>query len=166
MVHHPFLPTLYTEFKFFHFSCIVMELCSGGDLYSLLHKQPDKRFSLATARFYAAEVLVGLEYLHMLGVIHRDLKLENMLVRSNGHMMLFDFDLSLCSTVVSLSTNLDPSFALPIPSRYDPRPQTIPPSPSLFSYLPSLNQPFWSCKNQNLSPSNRLFMAELIDARS
>uniref|UniRef100_A0A803LIE7 non-specific serine/threonine protein kinase n=1 Tax=Chenopodium quinoa TaxID=63459 RepID=A0A803LIE7_CHEQI len=52
-----------------------------------------------TDRFYAAEVLLALEYLHMLGVIYRDLKPENVLVRDDGHIMLSDFDLSLRCTV-------------------------------------------------------------------
>lgn len=47
-------------------------------------------------RFYVAEVLLALEYLHMLGIIYRDLKPENILVREDGHIMLSDFDLSLC----------------------------------------------------------------------
>lgn len=51
MLDHPFLPTLYAEFEASHFSCIVMEFCSGGDLHSLRHKQPRKRFSLASARY-------------------------------------------------------------------------------------------------------------------
>lgn len=46
-------------------------------------------------RFYAAEVLLALEYLHMMGVVYRDLKPENVLVREDGHIMLSDFDLSL-----------------------------------------------------------------------
>ena len=50
MLDHPFLPTLYAEFEASHFSCIVMEYCSGGDLHSLRHKQPHHRFSLASAR--------------------------------------------------------------------------------------------------------------------
>lgn len=65
-------------------------------------------------RFYVAEVLLALEYLHMLGIIYRDLKPENILVREDGHIMLTDFDLSLrCSvnpTLLQLSsTNLDPA---------------------------------------------------------
>lgn len=47
------------------------------------------------SRFYAAEVLLALEYLHMMGVVYRDLKPENVLVREDGHIMLSDFDLSL-----------------------------------------------------------------------
>lgn len=45
-----------------------------------------------------AEVLLALEYLHMLGIIYRDLKPENVLVREDGHIMLSDFDLSLRCT--------------------------------------------------------------------
>ncbi|KAL4577046.1 hypothetical protein LXL04_013147 [Taraxacum kok-saghyz] len=45
--------------------------------------------------FYVAEILLALEYLHMLGIVYRDLKPENILVREDGHIMLTDFDLSL-----------------------------------------------------------------------
>lgn len=50
MLDHPFLPTLHAEFEASHFSCVVMEYCSGGDLHSLRHKQPNQRFSLNSAR--------------------------------------------------------------------------------------------------------------------
>lgn len=46
------------------------------------------------ARFYAGEVLLALEYLHMMGFIYRDLKPENVLMHASGHIMLTDFDLS------------------------------------------------------------------------
>ncbi|KAM6549752.1 hypothetical protein CsatB_021428 [Cannabis sativa] len=92
---HPFLPTLYTHFETEKFSCLVMEFCPGGDLHNLRQRQPGKFFSEHAARFYVAEVLLALEYLHMLGIIYRDLKPENVLVREDGHIMLSDFDLSL-----------------------------------------------------------------------
>lgn len=54
-------------------------------------------------RFFASEVLLALEYLHMLGIVYRDLKPENVLVRDDGHIMLSDFDLSLrCSVSPTL----------------------------------------------------------------
>ncbi|GAU29032.1 hypothetical protein TSUD_165500 [Trifolium subterraneum] len=92
---HPFLPSLYTHFETESFSCLVMEFCPGGDLHALRQRQPGKYFSEHAARFYVAEVLLALEYLHMLGIIYRDLKPENVLVREDGHIMLSDFDLSL-----------------------------------------------------------------------
>ncbi|KAF8390829.1 hypothetical protein HHK36_023128 [Tetracentron sinense] len=98
LLDHPFLPTLYSYFETDKFNCLVMEFCSGGNLHSLRQKQPNKFFSEEAARFYASEVLMALEYLHMLGIVYRDLKPENVLVREEGHIMLSDFDLSLrCS---------------------------------------------------------------------
>ncbi|KAL4563552.1 hypothetical protein LXL04_027595 [Taraxacum kok-saghyz] len=161
MLDHPFLPSLYAQFEASHFSCVVMEYCSGGDLHSLRHKQPRKRFSLSAARFYAAEVLVALEYLHMLGIIYRDLKPENVLVRSDGHIMLTDFDLSLCSDAIPAvqSQSLSSSPDLPSSSPAVSRPSSHP-----FSCLPS--QLFRSKKVQSFSSTKRLFVAEPVTARS
>ncbi|CAN6462000.1 unnamed protein product [Victoria cruziana] len=114
LLDHPFLPTLYTHFETDRFSCLVMEFCPGGDLHTLRQRQPGKHFSEYAARFYAAEVLLALEYLHMLGVVYRDLKPENVLVREDGHIMLSDFDLSLrCAVkptlIKSSMSDFDPS---------------------------------------------------------
>ncbi|KAL4308868.1 hypothetical protein GQ457_01G007240 [Hibiscus cannabinus] len=96
---HPFLPSLYTHFETDKFSCLVMEFCPGGDLHTLRQRQPGKHFTELAVKFYVAEVLLALEYLHMLGIVYRDLKPENVLVREDGHIMLSDFDLSLRCTV-------------------------------------------------------------------
>ncbi|XP_050237456.1 serine/threonine-protein kinase D6PKL1 [Mercurialis annua] len=113
LLDHPFLPTLYTHFETDRFSCLVMEYCPGGDLHTLRQRQPGKHFSEYAARFYAAEVLLALEYIHMLGVVYRDLKPENVLVRDDGHIMLSDFDLSLrCAvspTLIRTSFDTDAS---------------------------------------------------------
>ncbi|KAJ0434552.1 putative protein kinase AGC-RSK-2 family [Helianthus annuus] len=107
---HPFLPTLYTHFETDKFSCLVMEFCPGGDLHMLRQRQPGKYFTEQAAKFYVAEVLLAMEYLHMLGIVYRDLKPENVLVREDGHIMLSDFDLSLrCSVSPTLvkSSSMD-----------------------------------------------------------
>ncbi|CAI0544235.1 unnamed protein product [Linum tenue] len=113
MLDHPFLPTLYAHFLSEKLSCLVMEYCPGGDLHVLRQKQPDRCFSEHATRFFVAEVLLALEYLHMLGVVYRDLKPENVLVREDGHIMLSDFDLSLRCAVnpvllQSTSPDIDP----------------------------------------------------------
>lgn len=109
MLDHPFLPSLYAHFRTDKFSCLVMEYCPGGDLHVLRQKQPSKCFSEQAARFYIAEVLLALEYLHMLGVVYRDLKPENVLVREDGHIMLTDFDLSLrCAVNLTLVKSSSP----------------------------------------------------------
>ncbi|XVF77756.1 hypothetical protein PTKIN_Ptkin14bG0072300 [Pterospermum kingtungense] len=103
LLDHPFLPTLYSYFETDKLYCLVMEFCSGGNLHSLRQKQPNKYFTEEAARFFASEVLLALEYLHMLGIVYRDLKPENVLVRDEGHIMLSDFDLSLrCSVSPTL----------------------------------------------------------------
>ncbi|KAK7405792.1 hypothetical protein VNO78_07401 [Psophocarpus tetragonolobus] len=98
LLDHPFLPNLYSYFETDKYYCLVMEFCSSGSLHSLRLKQPDKHFTEEATRFYCSEILLALEYLHMLGIVYRDLKPENVLVRDEGHIMLSDFDLSLrCS---------------------------------------------------------------------
>lgn len=97
MLDHPFLPKLYGCAENEKLTCLLTEFCPGGDLHLLRQRQPAKRFNEYAVRFYAAELVVALEYLHVLGVIYRDLKPENVLVRSDGHIMLTDFDLSLKS---------------------------------------------------------------------
>ncbi|KAG0567577.1 hypothetical protein KC19_7G145000 [Ceratodon purpureus] len=115
---HPFLPTLYSHFDTAQFSCLVMEYCSGGDLHSLRQKQPGKCFPDMAAKFYAAEILLALEYLHMMGVVYRDLKPENVLVREDGHIMLSDFDLSLrCAVNPSLIMSTPHPLLAVLPSR-------------------------------------------------
>jgi protein-serine/threonine kinase len=55
-------------------------------------------------RFYTAELLCALEYLHINGYIHKDIKPENIMIDKNGHIKLTDFDLS-CKTNVSVNIN-------------------------------------------------------------
>lgn len=128
---HPFLPTLYTHFETDKFSCLVMEFCPGGDLHTLRQRQPGKHFTEQAVKFYVAEVLLAMEYLHMLGIVYRDLKPENVLVREDGHIMLSDFDLSLrCSVSPTLvkSSSMDSEPLRRNTSVYCAQPACIEPS--------------------------------------
>nr|AHZ63843.1 neochrome 2 [Cylindrocystis brebissonii] len=95
---HPFLPTLYASYQTAKHVCFVTDFCKGGELYSILEEQPENRFDEPLVRFYAAEVLLALEYLHCQGVIYRDLKPENLLLTDGGHILLTDFDLSILTS--------------------------------------------------------------------
>ena len=70
-----------------------MEYVPGGELFNVLAKE--KRFEENTAKFYAVEVILALEYLHNeLKIVYRDLKPENILIDIDGHIRLSDFGLS------------------------------------------------------------------------
>mmetsp|Transcript_3928 Transcript_3928/g.6018 ORF Transcript_3928/g.6018 Transcript_3928/m.6018 type:complete len:485 (-) Transcript_3928:100-1554(-) len=98
---HPFIMTMYCSFQTNERLYFVMEYCAGGEFFRMLQKQPRKCLPEEYVRFYAAEVLLALEYLHMLGFVYRDLKPENILVHESGHLMLADFDLSKALGVIS-----------------------------------------------------------------
>nr|AHZ63852.1 phototropin [Stangeria eriopus] len=94
MMDHPFLPALYASFQTKTHICLITDYCPGGELFLLLDRQPMKVLNEDAVRFYAAEVVVALEYLHCQGIIYRDLKPENVLLQRDGHVVLTDFDLS------------------------------------------------------------------------
>ncbi|CAI8608681.1 unnamed protein product [Vicia faba] len=98
LLDHPFLPALYTSFQTDTHVCLITDFCPGGELFALLDRQPMKILKEDSARFYAAEVVIGLEYLHCLGIIYRDLKPENLLLQKDGHVVLTDFDLSFITS--------------------------------------------------------------------
>ncbi|GFG32399.1 hypothetical protein Cfor_05292, partial [Coptotermes formosanus] len=71
----------------------VMEYVGGGDLMGLLH-EVEGGFTEKRTQFYAAEITLAVEFLHRHGILHRDLKLENVLVGSDGHCRVADLGLT------------------------------------------------------------------------
>lgn len=70
-----------------------MEYIEGGELFKIL-KDNDK-FPEEVVKFIAAEILLGLEYLHKeLKVSYRDIKPENIMITGDGHAKLIDFGMS------------------------------------------------------------------------
>ncbi|GAW01905.1 Pkinase-domain-containing protein [Lentinula edodes] len=92
--NHPFIVTLYHSFQSEGYLYFCMEYCMGGEFFRALQTRPGKCLSEDGSRFYAAEVVAALEYLHLMGFIYRDLKPENILLHQSGHIMLSDFDLA------------------------------------------------------------------------
>ncbi|KAI7879132.1 Pkinase-domain-containing protein, partial [Lichtheimia hyalospora FSU 10163] len=92
--NHPFIVTLFHSFQSQDFLYFVTEYCMGGEFFRALQSRPGRCLNEIGAKFYAAEVIAALEYLHLQGFIYRDLKPENILLHQSGHLMLTDFDLS------------------------------------------------------------------------
>jgi len=76
-------------------SCLflVLDLMVGGDLKFHLNK--DERFDEERSRFYAAEILLGLEHIHSKNIVYRDMKLENVLLDDLGHCRISDLGLAV-----------------------------------------------------------------------
>ena len=81
-----------------------MEFLPGGDLMSLLMAKdilPEQE-----AKFYAAEIVMAIESVHKLDCIHRDLKPDNVLIDSDGHIKLSDFGLTKKLDIKLIDNNL------------------------------------------------------------
>ena len=71
---------------------ILLEFVQGGELFS--HLRRAGRFTSDVARFYAANIILSLEYLHSLDIIYRDLKPENLLLDRHGYIKITDMGFS------------------------------------------------------------------------
>ncbi|KAJ4832185.1 hypothetical protein Tsubulata_009009, partial [Turnera subulata] len=173
MLDHPFLPSLFAAVDSPRWLCLLTEFCPGGDLHVLRQRQPLKRFEETAVRFYASEVVVALEYLHMMGIVYRDLKPENVLVRADGHIMLTDFDLSLkcdeSSSTPQIITGKNPSIAAPT----NDCPIEQPRFTSSSCILPNCIVPAVSCFHPRRKRKKKMgqrggpeFVAEPMDVRS
>uniref|UniRef100_A0A452T665 non-specific serine/threonine protein kinase n=1 Tax=Ursus maritimus TaxID=29073 RepID=A0A452T665_URSMA len=88
----PFLVTLHYAFQTDAKLHLILDYVSGGEMFTHLYQR--QHFKEAEVRVYGGEIVLALEHLHKLGIIYRDLKLENVLLDSEGHIVLTDFGLS------------------------------------------------------------------------
>ena len=108
-VNHPNIVKLYDVKVQYDYIYLVMEYCNGGSLNDVLNKYKEKNrrpFTEEIVQFFMKQILSGVEYLHKHSIIHRDLKLENILLKyisekeadSNNYFLsqikIIDFDIS------------------------------------------------------------------------
>ena len=87
----PFILTLYYSFQTPENLYMIIDYCPGGDLnFHIIQNL----FEENEARFYIAELILGIEHLHELNIIYRDLKPENILISQDNHIKLADFGLA------------------------------------------------------------------------
>ena len=95
-MNYPFLVQLFCCFQDKEHLYFIMEFIQGGELFFHLHRET--RFDDEKTRFYIAELILVLNFLHKNKIIYRDIKPENILLDNQGHIKLTDFGLSrLCS---------------------------------------------------------------------
>ncbi len=92
LANNPWIVSLQYSFQDGTNLYMVMEFLPGGDLMSLLIKEDI--FTEDATRFYMAEMITAVAHVHSLGYIHRDLKPDNVLIDSQGHLKLTDLGLS------------------------------------------------------------------------
>ncbi|XP_072934014.1 ribosomal protein S6 kinase alpha-5-like isoform X2 [Epargyreus clarus] len=88
----PFLVTLHYAFQTDSKLHLILDYVAGGELFTHLYQR--EHFHENEVRIYIAEIILALEQLHKLGIIYRDIKLENILLDAEGHIVLTDFGLS------------------------------------------------------------------------
>uniref|UniRef100_A0A3B4H4F5 Ribosomal protein S6 kinase n=1 Tax=Pundamilia nyererei TaxID=303518 RepID=A0A3B4H4F5_9CICH len=88
----PFLVTLHYAFQTQSKLHLILDYVSGGEMFTHLYQRD--HFPEEAVRIYIGEIILALEHLHKLGIVYRDIKLENILLDSDGHVVLTDFGLS------------------------------------------------------------------------
>lgn len=92
LLNHSFITKLLHTFQDQRYIYFVLEYACGGELFTRMKKMGN--FPNLQCQFYAAEIVLALEYLHSKNIVYRDLKPENILIDRAGHVKLADFGFS------------------------------------------------------------------------
>lgn len=91
-MRHPNIVQLFEYLQTKTHHLFFMELCPGGDMLHYVRKR--RRLDEDTARHFFKQIMKGIAYLHTRRIVHRDIKLENILISNTGAVKLADFGVS------------------------------------------------------------------------
>ena len=89
---HDCVVKLYETFETKRHMLLAMELCAGGDLLNYVRKR--KKLDEISAKVIFRQIIKGLGYIHRKRILHRDIKLDNILLDGNGNVKIADFGVS------------------------------------------------------------------------
>ncbi|KAK7125646.1 hypothetical protein R3I93_021121 [Phoxinus phoxinus] len=101
MIRHPYITQLLDILETENSYYLVMELCPGGNLMNQINAK--KRLDEREAQKYVRQLVMAVEQLHKKGVVHRDLKIENLLLDEQDNIKLIDFGLCNCAGILGYS---------------------------------------------------------------
>ena len=88
-LNHPNITKILEMFEDEKFFLIIMEYINGGNLFSFVKKR--RKLSEKTAKFLFRQIILGIKYIHEQNIVHRDIKLENLLIDLNNNVKICDF---------------------------------------------------------------------------
>ena len=88
-LNHPNITKILELFEDKEYILIIMEYINGGNLFSFLKKH--RKVSEKTAKLLYRQIILGIKYMHEQGIVHRDIKLENILIDLNNNIKICDF---------------------------------------------------------------------------
>lgn len=91
---HPNIVKYYETYDDTKYMYLVMEYCSGGELFDRIAKQKDQVFNESEAATIMKKLLRAINHCHASGVVHRDIKPENIMYGRDNEIKLIDFGLS------------------------------------------------------------------------
>ena len=91
-LRHKNVVKLYEKLETDKHHLFFMEVCQGGDLLSYVRKR--RKLNENTAKFLFRQLIIGLGYIHNKNIVHKDIKLENILIDNEGVVKIADFGIS------------------------------------------------------------------------
>ncbi|CAD8164404.1 unnamed protein product [Paramecium octaurelia] len=110
-LRHNFIINVFAAFQDNQNLYLVLDYLGGGDLRFHLGRQ--RKFTEEQTKFFAACIIIGLEYLHENNIIHRDIKPENLILDDQGYVRITDLGVAVKKTGQNFETSGTPGYMAP-----------------------------------------------------